>query len=81
MDKFILPLDELPLSSSSLALTVRSFAIVPIRDNQEVIALFNLGHENPEFFSETKETFFLEFLADMLSVLIPKNLKSRNEKL
>ena len=59
----------------------RSFAIVPIRDNQEVIALFNLGHENPEFFSETKETFFLEFLADMLSVLIPKNLKSRNEKL
>ena len=59
----------------------RSFAIVPIRDNQEVIALFNLGHENPEFFSETKETFFLEFLADMLSVLIPKNLKSRNENL
>ena len=59
----------------------KSFAIVPIKDNQKDIALFNLGHENPEFFSQRKETFFLEFLADMLSVLIPKNLKNRNEKL
>ena len=59
----------------------RSFAVVPIRDNQKHIALFNLGHENPEFFSEGKETFFLEFLADMFSVLIPKNLKYLDEKL
>ena len=59
----------------------RSFAIVPIRDNQKDIALFNLGHENPDFFSERKETFFLEFLADMFSVLIPKNLEHLNEKL
>ena len=54
----------------------RSFAIVPIRHNQRKIALFNLGHEDPEFFSEKKETFFLEFLADMFSILIPKNLKT-----
>ncbi|MDC2964065.1 DUF484 family protein [Gammaproteobacteria bacterium] len=59
----------------------KSFAIVPIRDNQKNIALFNLGHESPEFFSERKETFFLEFLADMFSVLIPKNLKHLDEKL
>ena len=59
----------------------KSFAVVPIRDNQKDIALFNLGHENPDFFSERKETFFLEFLADMFSVLIPKNLKHLNEKI
>ena len=53
-----------------------SFAVVPIRDNRSEIALFNLGHKDPEFFSERKETFFLEFLADMFSILIPKNLKS-----
>ena len=53
-----------------------SFAVVPIRDNQSEIALFTLGHEDPEFFSERKETFFLEFLADMFSILIPKNLKA-----
>ena len=58
----------------------KSFAVVPIRDNQKDIALFSLGHENPEFFSEKKETLFLEFLADMFSVLIPKNLKHLNEK-
>ena len=34
-----------------------SFAVVPIRDNRKRIALFNLGHEDPEFFSEGKETF------------------------
>ena len=54
----------------------KSFAVVPIRDSRGEIALFNLGHEDPEFFSERKETFFLEFLADMFSILIPKNLKT-----
>ena len=54
----------------------KSFAVVPIRDSRREIALFNLGHEDPEFFSERKETFFLEFLADMFSILIPKNLKT-----
>ena len=53
-----------------------SFAVVPIRDNRSEIALFTLGHEDSEFFSERKETFFLEFLADMFSILIPKNLKT-----
>tara|TARA_B100001093_G_scaffold148911_1_gene141661 strand:+ start:817 stop:1488 length:672 start_codon:yes stop_codon:yes gene_type:complete len=54
----------------------KSFAVIPIKDNQKKIALFNLGHEDPEFFSHRKETFFLEFLADMFSVLIPKNIKT-----
>ena len=64
---------ELFLQKSEKA---KSFAIVPIRDNRSEIALFNLGHGDPEFFSERKETFFLEFLADMFSILIPKNLKT-----
>ena len=64
---------ELFLQNSEKA---SSFAVVPIRDNRSEIALFTLGHEDPEFFSERKETFFLEFLADMFSILIPKNLKS-----
>ena len=64
---------ELLLQESDEA---RSFAIVPIRDNRSKIALFNLAHEDPEFFSERKETIFLEFLADMFSILIPKNLKT-----
>ena len=54
----------------------RSFAVVPIKDNRREVALFNLGHENPDFFSDRKETFFLEFLADMFSILIPKNIKT-----
>ena len=54
----------------------KSFAVVPIRDSRREIALFNLAHEDPQFFSERKETFFLEFLADMFSILIPKNLKT-----
>ena len=64
---------ELFLQKSEKA---KSFAIVPIRESRSEIALFNLGHEDPEFFSERKETFFLEFLADMFSVLIPKNFKT-----
>ena len=55
---------------------VKSFAVVPIRDGKREMALFNLAHEDPLFFSERKETFFLEFLADMFSILIPKNLKT-----
>ncbi len=64
---------ELLLQKSEKA---KSFAVVPIRDSRREIALFSLGHEDPEFFSERKETFFLEFLADMFSILIPKNLKN-----
>ena len=64
---------ELFLQKSEKA---KSFAVVPVRDSKREIALFNLGHEDPEFFSERKETFFLEFLADMFSILIPKNLKT-----
>ncbi|MBA58683.1 MAG: hypothetical protein CMQ40_05860 [Gammaproteobacteria bacterium] len=52
----------------------KSFAVIPIKRKQKPIALFILGHKSKKFFDEGKETIFLEFIGDALSVLVPKYL-------
>jgi len=55
---------------------VRSAALCPVRYNGRVIGILALGNHSRDYFSDTMDTLFLDFIADALGTLLGRGTRN-----